>query len=800
MKKKLLFLIVFVCCIGMHNLKAQYTEWGFSMTSGNSNVYGLDSDTNGNIYTTGHYYSGIVLGANHSGSGVYLAKYDKDGNPIWSSVAGNGNSRGLAIATDQQGNSFVGGYFQTSITFGTGGTSQTLNTRQYYRAGFIAKFDSSGNFVWAQKLGGDGNYEEINEVVVDQTGNLYVAGVVGDVAYLAKHQGSNGQVIWSRNDVEFTDISTDGTHVYAVGTFYGTMELDGESIVSESGSSNIFYTKLSGGSGQVTFLKKAQIRTSNKVRLANDGQGNGYITGYSFYDDSVFAGTPIAVTNSNDNIFVAKFDNSGSEIWFKQANGLGNPPPFVADIVADNHGVYTTGYFHTKLTFDGGAEVTGKNTVVKLFKSFLTKYTTTGNLSWVKASSGISGDYPFRVTTNGKGKVTIAGRTQGRASFECVDLRSSALWGFNVRYHDASHPLAGSIPVGAGQKPLPANPITGNQNICAGENGVTYTTAPIPNVSSYKWTLPTGATIVSGNNTNTITVNFSQNAMSGTIEVAGVNQYCESTPATLNVNIRKKPRGNALISGPLQVTPGQTQVNYTLQSLSDATSYQWVLPQGVTPSNGTTTTTSNSISLNFPSSSGTGVISVKGVNNCGGSDVFSLQVVYSAFTVKGKVISENNNAIEGVTVLLTSTSSNTNQQTNNTGTYEFNGLQEGNYSLVPEKNNATSSCLEFFDYIALINYTNGGNNLNSPYKIIAADVDQSDTIDGADVNLLFQALNGITSLSKKWRFVPADYSFPNLNNPFGQVFPEKIEFNPLNQDQLNQNFIGIMIGDLNDCN
>ena len=62
MKKKLWFLIVFVCCIGMHNLKAQYTEWGFSMTSGNSNVYGLDSDTNGNIYTTGHYYSGIVLG------------------------------------------------------------------------------------------------------------------------------------------------------------------------------------------------------------------------------------------------------------------------------------------------------------------------------------------------------------------------------------------------------------------------------------------------------------------------------------------------------------------------------------------------------------------------------------------------------------------------------------------------------------------------------------------------------------------------------------------------------------------
>jgi hypothetical protein len=73
--------------------------------------------------------------------------------------------------------------------------------------------------------------------------------------------------------------------------------------------------------------------------------------------------------------------------------------------------------------------------------------------------------------------------------------------------------------------PLPADagPITGQAAVCVGETGVIYSVAPIANATGYEWTLPAGATIVGGANTNEITVDFSQTAVSGVITVYGTN-------------------------------------------------------------------------------------------------------------------------------------------------------------------------------------------------------------------------------------------------------------------------------------
>ncbi len=73
--------------------------------------------------------------------------------------------------------------------------------------------------------------------------------------------------------------------------------------------------------------------------------------------------------------------------------------------------------------------------------------------------------------------------------------------------------------------PLPnaAGPVTGTASVCGGTNGVAYSCAEITNATGYSWTLPSGATIVSGAGTRNITVNFATNAVSGNITVAGNN-------------------------------------------------------------------------------------------------------------------------------------------------------------------------------------------------------------------------------------------------------------------------------------
>jgi hypothetical protein len=65
--------------------------------------------------------------------------------------------------------------------------------------------------------------------------------------------------------------------------------------------------------------------------------------------------------------------------------------------------------------------------------------------------------------------------------------------------------------------------IIGTPGICEGTTGVSFSVPPINNATSYVWILPLGASIVSGNNTNSITVDFSIGASSGYATVYGLN-------------------------------------------------------------------------------------------------------------------------------------------------------------------------------------------------------------------------------------------------------------------------------------
>ncbi len=71
--------------------------------------------------------------------------------------------------------------------------------------------------------------------------------------------------------------------------------------------------------------------------------------------------------------------------------------------------------------------------------------------------------------------------------------------------------------------PGDAGSITGAISVCPGAKGVIYKVGEIPFATGYIWNLPTGATIATGANTDSITVDFSIAAVSGSISVYGVN-------------------------------------------------------------------------------------------------------------------------------------------------------------------------------------------------------------------------------------------------------------------------------------
>jgi hypothetical protein len=88
----------------------------------------------------------------------------------------------------------------------------------------------------------------------------------------------------------------------------------------------------------------------------------------------------------------------------------------------------------------------------------------------------------------------------------------------------------------------------------------------------------------------------------------------------------------------------------------------------------------------------------------------------------------------------------------------------------------------------------------SPYAQIAADINKSGSVTVLDIVELRKLLLGIYAEfpnNESWRFIPADFVFPNPNNPFQSAFPALVSIPDMILDTLYVDFKAIKIGDVN---
>ena len=123
----------------------------------------------------------------------------------------------------------------------------------------------------------------------------------------------------------------------------------------------------------------------------------------------------------------------------------------------------------------------------------------------------------------------------------------------------------------------------------------------------------------------------------------------------------------------------------------------------------------------------------------------------------------------------------------------------GTAAIIPYKNTSPLEGVTTFDLLLISKHIIGLDTLDSPYKIIAADANKSGIVTSFDVVELRKLILGIyDSLpdNTTWRFVPADYVFPDSINPFVPAFPESDStYYFLNGGKFD--FIGLKVGDVN---
>jgi hypothetical protein len=121
------------------------------------------------------------------------------------------------------------------------------------------------------------------------------------------------------------------------------------------------------------------------------------------------------------------------------------------------------------------------------------------------------------------------------------------------------------------------------------------------------------------------------------------------------------------------------------------------------------------------------------------------------------------------------------------------------YSVTPYSNVRPVNGVSTFDLVLMSKHILGVEALDSPYKMIAADVNRSEsitTLDMIQIRKLILNIDTEFDNNTSWRFVPADYVFPVPTNPWFEQFPEVYSVNDL-ASSLDVNFVAVKIGDVN---
>ena len=208
-----------------------------------------------------------------------LARFDKDGNRIWSTYFGSTRSDGFfALDIDASGNLYAAGVSNSATNIATPSAFQTTLAGTS-DAALLVKFDTNGKRLWSTYYGGSTHSDQAQAVTCDNQNNVIIGGIAGSS----------------------TGIATSGTYQPA----YGGELRDG--FVAKFSSSGIrAWGTYYGGNGQDIIFG-----------LASDANNNILLSGSTFSADKIASGGSYQTTgpSGNECSFLAKLSPSGNRIW-----------------------------------------------------------------------------------------------------------------------------------------------------------------------------------------------------------------------------------------------------------------------------------------------------------------------------------------------------------------------------------------------------------------------------------------------------------------------------------------------------
>lgn len=351
--------------------------------------------------------------------------------PNWSwakSGRGQGHDYAMGISTDANGNNYVTGYFQPPmVIFDTDTLYATASANSNL---FVARYDSSGNVIWAKAA--SGNAQSFGTgIKQDTNGNCVVTGyyysnvaiTFGTItlapttgitivsAFIVKYDTA-GNVMWAKNagpsswgQNNFSiDLDAAG-NAYLTGTFDDSTYLE-----KYDSAGNLLWKKYNSGNSN----------TTHSWSINTNASGDNFISGYFSSPALAFGSFTLNNTSNGHEIFVVKSDSAGNVIW-ATSDGV-YPSLYKPSVSSDATGnCYITGYFNGSTAMFGSTTLfnAGFNDI------FVVKYDTIGNVIWAKRAGGNNYDLGIGIRTDANGNSYVTGFFRGGATFGSFTLFSA---------------------------------------------------------------------------------------------------------------------------------------------------------------------------------------------------------------------------------------------------------------------------------------------------------------------------------------------------------------------------------------
>ncbi|HKR07335.1 MAG TPA: T9SS type A sorting domain-containing protein [Bacteroidia bacterium] len=399
--------------------------------------------------------AGLVLG-----SLILFSSFTTFGQaPAWQWAAGAGGTGydwSNHIAVDTNGNSFSIGWFYSPYI--TVGSDTLLNADSSGNSTdiFIVKYDASGNVLWAKSAGGM-SIEGGSGITTDLSGNAYITGSFlssavtfgswtitnsgGYDMFLAKLD-TYGNVLWAKSAAGSSNddgqsVTTDAAgNLYLAGNFRSpAFTLDTITLINPGGANSPYdiYIARYDTSGTIVWAKSAGGTIGERIAgIAADANGNVYIVG-DFESPNIGFDTIVLTNTGQQDIFIAKYDTSGNVLWAKSAaaNGYASCSAIAADV--NGNTCITGSLYSTSITFDS---ITLTNSGGAA--TYVAKYNPSGNIIWAESTSSTDIDYGTGICADGNGNFYITGAFRNTITFGSTTLISPGGFDIFVAKYDSS--------------------------------------------------------------------------------------------------------------------------------------------------------------------------------------------------------------------------------------------------------------------------------------------------------------------------------------------------------------------------